>query len=95
MLKHNRFLHGHRLEALFHLKLATGLRRGEIMALKWQDIDFAHGELRVQRILSRIPSQLPGKGYVEAEVKTPKSRSHMLPTMDGSAPGRLEHLLEE
>jgi integrase len=65
---------GHRMEALFHLELATGMRRGEIMGLKWQDINFEKGLLRVQRILSRVPSKLPGKGYVEAEVKTAKSR---------------------
>jgi integrase len=30
---------GHRLEVLFILALATGMRRGELMALKWQDDD--------------------------------------------------------
>jgi integrase len=65
---------GHRMEALFHLELATGMRRGEIMGLKWQDINFEKGLLRVQRILSRVPSKMPGKGYIEAEVKTAKSR---------------------
>lgn len=65
---------GHRMEALFYLELATGMRRGEIMGLKWQDINFEKGLLRVQRILSRVPSKLPGRGYVEAEVKTAKSR---------------------
>ncbi len=69
---------GHRMEALFHLELATGMRRGEIMGLKWQDINFEKGALRVQRILSRVPSKMPGKGYVEAEVKTAKSRRHLI-----------------
>jgi integrase len=31
---------GHNLEALFVLALTTGMRRDEILALKWQDIDF-------------------------------------------------------
>ncbi len=65
---------GHRLEALFKLALATGMRRGELLGLKWQDIDFAKGKLQVRRILSRIPSKMPGKGYTEAEPKTQKSR---------------------
>ncbi|MEO7020565.1 MAG: tyrosine-type recombinase/integrase [Ktedonobacteraceae bacterium] len=65
---------GHRLEALFKLALATGMRRGEIMGLKWQDIDLVKETLQVRRILSRIPSKLPGKGYEEAETKTQKSR---------------------
>jgi integrase len=65
---------GHRLEALFTLALATGMRRGELLALKWQDINFAAGTLQIRRILTRIPSKMPGKGYVETEPKTQKSR---------------------
>jgi integrase len=65
---------GHRLEALFKLALATGMRRGEILGLKWQDIDLERGKLQVRRVLSRIPSKMPGKGYEEAEPKTQKSR---------------------
>jgi integrase len=65
---------GQRMEALFKLALATGMRRGELMGLKWQDIDFEKGTLQVRRVLSRVPSKLPGKGYVEAEPKTQKSR---------------------
>ena len=65
---------GHEMEALFRLALATGLRRGELMGLKWQDINLDAGTLQVRRILSRVPSKMPGKGYVEAEPKTQKSR---------------------
>jgi integrase len=65
---------GHEMEALFKLALATGLRRGELMGLKWQDINVDAGVLQVRRILSRVPSKMPGKGYVEAEPKTQKSR---------------------
>jgi integrase len=69
---------GHRLEALFKLAIATGMRRGELLGLKWQDIDLARGTLQVRRILSRIPSILGGKGYEEAEPKTQKSRRTIL-----------------
>jgi integrase len=65
---------GHYMEALFKVALATGLRRGELMGLKWQDINFDTGVLQVRRILSRVPTKMPGKGYVEAEPKTQKSR---------------------
>src|SRR6266567_569746 len=65
---------GHYMEALFKLALATGMRRGELLGLKWQDIDFAKGALQVRRVLSRIPSIMPGKGYTEAEPKTQRSR---------------------
>jgi integrase len=69
---------GHRLEALFILALASGLRRGELIGLKWQDINFLTGTLQVRRILTRVPSKLPGKGYVEAEPKTEKGRRSIL-----------------
>ena len=65
---------GHRLEALFTLALATGMRRGELLALKWQDINFSAGTLQVRRILTRVPTKMPGKGFVEAEPKTQKSQ---------------------
>jgi integrase len=68
----------HRLEALFILALASGLRRGELIGLKWQDINFLTGMLQVRRILTRVPSKLPGKGYVEAEPKTEKGRRSIL-----------------
>ncbi len=70
---------GHYMEALFILALATGMRRGELMGLKWQDISFATGTLQVRRILSRVPTQLKGDGesYVESEPKTQKSRRNV------------------
>jgi integrase len=44
--------HGDRLEALFILALHTGLRRGELLALKWPDVDLEAGKLSVQRSLA-------------------------------------------
>jgi integrase len=64
---------GHRLEALFILALATGMRKGELLGLKWQDLNEAESTLQVRRILNRTPSSM-GKGLVEAEPKTRKSR---------------------
>lgn len=69
---------GHKLEALFVLAITTGMRRGEILALKWQDINFAQGTLQVRRIFTRAP----GNRYIESEPKTEKSkRSIMLPAL--------------
>jgi integrase len=61
---------GHPLEALFGLALTTGLRRGEILALKWRDIDIEKRTVQIQRIFTRAP----GNRYIEAEPKTKKSR---------------------
>ncbi len=34
---------------LFLLELGTGMRRGKILALKWGDLNFTTGELRIER----------------------------------------------
>ncbi|NJO84059.1 MAG: tyrosine-type recombinase/integrase [Blastochloris sp.] len=39
---------GHRVAALYHLALFCGLRRGELLALRWGDIDLGAGTLRVR-----------------------------------------------
>jgi integrase len=39
---------GHRLEALYHLALTLGLRRGELLALRWADIDLDAATLTIQ-----------------------------------------------
>ncbi len=43
---------------LLLLELTTGLRRGELLALQWDDLDFQTGELRVQRQVQRIKGDL-------------------------------------
>lgn len=43
---------GDRFEALYILALTTGMRRGEILGLKWADLDLQRGYLRVLRSLS-------------------------------------------
>jgi integrase len=50
------------------LGLMTGLRHGEMLALKWQDIDFETGILSVSHKVSHVP--LPGYGFVESGPKT-------------------------
>jgi integrase len=42
----------HRLYAAFHLCLVTGLRRGEVLALRWNDVDLEHQQLEVVRQLA-------------------------------------------
>lgn len=69
------------IEALLTLTLATGLRRGEILGLKWQDINMKAGTLQIRRTLSRVPSKLKSaerKGYVEANTKTKKGRRSII-----------------
>jgi len=60
---------GDRLEALYVLAIATGLRQGELLALKWDDVDLERGMLRVRRTLTRT-----GGKVSLGEPKTKKSR---------------------
>lgn len=62
---------GHRLEALFILLPAMGLREGEAFGLTWDDVDLDEGVLRVRRQISRVGNP---KRPQWAEPKTERSR---------------------
>lgn len=64
----------HRLEALLTLAITTGMRRGELLALRWQDIDFERGCIQVKRTVSYHQVY----GYVESEPKTARSRREIM-----------------
>jgi integrase len=49
---------GERLEALYVLAMTTGLRRGELLALRWDDIDLRSRQLHVRRAIQRIDGKL-------------------------------------
>lgn len=53
---------------LYYIELATGLRRGELLGLKWSDIDFNQGILHIRRQVARINGEV-----VEAPLKTENS----------------------
>jgi len=49
---------GHPQEALYTVALALGLRQGEALGLKWEDIDFIRLTLTVRRALQRVNGQV-------------------------------------
>jgi integrase len=67
---------GERLEALYLLTVTLGLRRGEVLGLKWKDIDFDAFTVHVRAALQRVNGSL-----VLAETKTNRSR-RPLPLLD-------------
>lgn len=67
----------HRFEVLLIVAIATGMRRGELIGLHWQDINLEEKYLYVQRSVSR----LTGYGMVESRPKTKSGRRKIvLPT---------------
>jgi integrase len=49
---------GHRLEVLYRLLLSLGFRRGEALAIRKVDIDWAKAEIAVTGVLQRIDGKL-------------------------------------
>jgi len=49
---------GTRLYALFVLALYLGLRRGELLGLRWEDIDFEKETLTIRRNVQRVGGSL-------------------------------------
>ncbi|MCC3868937.1 tyrosine-type recombinase/integrase [Terrisporobacter mayombei] len=69
---------GHELELLYIVALGTGLRIGEILGLKWSDIDFKNNELHVNRSLQKAAIYEDDK-IVRYEVQetTPKTKNSL------------------
>lgn len=60
-------VNGDRLEALYRLAIASGLRQGELLGLRWQDVDLKTAALTVRHTLEQGSRTL-------AEPKTERSR---------------------
>ena len=58
-----------RLGPLYALAATTGARQGELLGLRWQDVDFATGVVTIRRTLQRV-----GGEWVVQDTKTAKSR---------------------
>jgi integrase len=60
-------LRGHPLYMLASLALATGARRNELLALRWQDVDLDAGRLRIESALEQTRAH-------GIRIKAPKTR---------------------
>ncbi|HSH77958.1 MAG TPA: site-specific integrase [Herpetosiphonaceae bacterium] len=68
---------GDRLEALYTVVLAVGLREGEALGLRWEDVDLTKGLIRVRKQVQRIDGKLQLKDIKTAKRK--RSRTVSLP----------------
>jgi integrase len=69
---------------LIRVAAYTGLRRGELIALRWRDVDFAGHKLNVRRAISA--------GIESSSTKSRRAREVPLPDQAAGAPDRLSRL---
>ena len=50
-------IQGHQFETVYMVTLFTGLRRGEVLGLTWDAVDFGNGTLLVNKQLQKIPGE--------------------------------------
>lgn len=77
-----------KLYPIIALEIYTGLRKGEIMALKWENISFDQEELHVEGNLCRVVKEINADGskcyeYKIMEPKTAKSK-RVVPLLPGA-----------
>lgn len=58
------------VNALFVLAVTAGLRRGELLGLRWSDVDLERGTIQVRQTIQRVR----GQGLVPSETKSQRSR---------------------
>jgi integrase len=72
-------IQGDRLEALFTVAVSIGLRQGEALGLRWSDVDFEAGTLRVRYALQRVKEpRSPATASGEAPAKRKKAAFHLV-----------------
>ncbi|WP_027718778.1 site-specific integrase [Desulfovirgula thermocuniculi] len=64
----------HQDYALICTAIFTGMRRAELLGLKWEDVDTNTGTISVRRTLQRLPET----GFIFTEPKSQKSRRQVL-----------------
>ena len=67
----------HRYGVFIRLDLCTGLRMGELLALKWEDIDFSTAQLHIRRTINRLAKYEAHDGENKTEIVfgTPKTNN--------------------
>ncbi|MDR0398003.1 MAG: site-specific integrase [Candidatus Nomurabacteria bacterium] len=83
------FIKDHKYSALFEIMFHYGLRRGEVIGLRWRDIDFQKNEIHIRQTIAEVRYKL-----VVSEPKT-KSSIRDLPLLPRVKSALLRHKLAE
>lgn len=87
----------HRLKALFLLDLGTGLREGEILGLKWSDIDFENCTVSIKRAIKGVTLIEGTKRHYHLIEQTPKTKNSIrtIPFPENLIPILEKHQLQQ
>lgn len=71
----------HQLYTAVLVECYTGLRRGELLGLRWRDLDLVKGVLKVTQQVQRVPTNTDDKTEEKTKIviETPKTRSSRRP----------------
>lgn len=83
---------GDRLEALYAVAVAIGLRQGEILGLRWSDVDLDGGTIRVSQALQRVGGRMT---FVEPKSLRSRRTIPMPPTVARALRAHRARQLEE
>ncbi len=83
---------GDPLEALYVLAVHTGMRQGELLALKWEDVDLNEGVIRIRRTLARSGGRI---SLGEPKTKGSRRTVHLTGAAVEALRNHLERQLEE
>lgn len=82
---------------VFVFDMFTGLRQGELLALKRNDIDLKSNMIHVNKSLNRVSYQVDGRNKSHIEINTPKNVYSVrdVPIMKELLPMLKDHMLRE
>jgi integrase len=90
---------GERLEALYSVALSLGLREGEALGLRWNDIDLDKRQLSIRQSLQRVGGKRfgqPGKlQFVEPKTERSRRTLHMPAAIVRALPAHRSRQLQE